>query len=263
MRLLEGRDRFCGAGAFACQPIVSRLLSRRLSVALVLTLIPIILIAQSLDPKVLLKPAIDAWPTYNGDYSGRRFSPLTEINGANIGSLSLAWFYRIASVGPQRKVGNPTIKSTPLMVNGILYFTIPDHAWAIDARTGEEIWHYTWQDKGGHLVGNRGLGMYGDGLYLMTPGCWFVSLNAKDGKEQWKQKIADEKLQYFCTMSPLVVKNHILVGVGGDAMDVPVSSMPAIPKPETCNGAGTPRPVRVNRAPRHGRIRKPWSMAAA
>ena len=107
------------------------------------------------------------------------------------------------------------------MVGGILYFTIPDHAWAIDARTGEEIWHYSWQDKGGHLVGNRGLGMYGDWLYFMTPDCWFISLNAKDGKERWRKKIADEKMQYFCTMSPLVVKNHVLVGVGGDAMDMP------------------------------------------
>src|ERR1017187_9113803 len=81
------------------------------------------------------QPKVDAWPTHNGDYSGRRFSPLTEINASNIGSLALAWFYRIGSVGAQRGVGNPTIKSTPLMVNGILYFTIPDHAWAIDARS--------------------------------------------------------------------------------------------------------------------------------
>ena len=122
---------------------------------------------------------------------------------------------------PQRGVGNPTIKSTPLMVNGVLYFTIPDHAWALDARTGEEIWHYSWQDKGGHLVGNRGFGMYGEWLYLMTPDCWLISLNAKDGKERWKKKVADEKMQYFCTTSPLVVKNHIIAGVGGDAMDVP------------------------------------------
>ncbi|MEI9977343.1 MAG: hypothetical protein WDO73_37985 [Ignavibacteriota bacterium] len=70
-------------------------------------------------------------------------------------------------------------------------------------------------------MGNRGLGMYGDWLYFMTPDCWFLSLNAKNGKERWRKKVADEKMQYFCTMSPLVVKNHILVGVGGDAMDVP------------------------------------------
>jgi alcohol dehydrogenase (cytochrome c) len=116
--------------------------------------IPSVLLSQSLDPKTLLKPPVDSWPTYNGDYSGRRYSPLTEINSSNIGGLTLAWFYRIGNIGPQRGVGNPAIKSTPLMVNGIRYFTIPDHAWAIDARTGEEIWHYGWQDQGGHLVGN-------------------------------------------------------------------------------------------------------------
>src|SRR5579862_2447843 len=99
-----------------------------------LSLLPVALFAQTLDPALLLKPATDAWPTYNGDYSGRRFSPLTEINSNTINRLSLAWFYRIGNIGPQRGVGNPSISSTPLMVNGILYFTIPDHAWAIDAR---------------------------------------------------------------------------------------------------------------------------------
>ena len=64
----------------------------------VLTLIalPLVITGQGLDPKLLLKPATDVWPTYNGDYSGRRFSPLTEINSTNVGSLSLAWFYRIS-----------------------------------------------------------------------------------------------------------------------------------------------------------------------
>src|SRR5262249_37536158 len=185
---------------------------------LALVLVPLLLIAQSPNPA---RSATDSWPTYNGDYSGRRFSPLTQINSGNISRLSLAWFYRINNVAAQRGVGNPKISSTPLMVNGILYFTIPDHVWALDARTGEELWHYSWQDKGGHLVGNRGVGMYGNWLYMMTPDCWFVSLNAKDGKERWRKKVADERMQYFCTASPLVVKNHVLVGVGGDAMDMP------------------------------------------
>ena len=194
--------------------------THRLAVIVASFLAAAALSGQMLNPKALLKPPADSWPTYNGDYSGKRFSPLTQINSSNVGSLALAWFYRIMNVGPQRGVGNPDIKSTPLMVNGVLYFTIPDHTWAVDARTGEEIWHYAWQDKGGHLVGNRGLGMYGDWLYFLTPDCWFVSLNAKDGRERWRKKIADEKMQYFCTAAPLVVKNHVLVGVGGDAMDV-------------------------------------------
>src|SRR5215813_1430555 len=104
-------------------------------------LIASLLAAQGLDPRTLLKPPAEAWPTYNGDYSGKRFSPLTQINSGNVSSLTLAWFYRITGVGAQRGVGNPEIKSTPLMVNGILYFTIPDHVWALDARTGEELWH--------------------------------------------------------------------------------------------------------------------------
>ncbi|MEI9977344.1 MAG: hypothetical protein WDO73_37990 [Ignavibacteriota bacterium] len=104
-----------------------------------------LLTAQSLDPKLLLKPLTDIWPTYNGDYSGKRFSSLNQIHSGNVSNLTLAWMYRIANVGPQRGVGNPEIKSTPLMVNGTLYFTIPDHVWALDARTGEELWHYGWK----------------------------------------------------------------------------------------------------------------------
>ena len=160
------------------------------------------------------------WPTYNGDYSGRRFSPLTQISRSNVNALTLAWMYRIADVAQQRGVGEPTIKSTPLMVNGVLYFTIPDHVFALDARTGEQIWHYGWEDKGGHLVGQRGVGIYKDYLYFLAPDGWFISLNAKDGKERWRKKIADEKLQYFTTSARSIVKNHVIIGVGGDAMDV-------------------------------------------
>ncbi len=189
---------------------------------LLLALLPALLTAQGLDLKslTLFRQPADAWPTYNGDYSGRRFSSLTQINAGNVNSLTLAWMYRISGVGAQRGVGEPTIKSTPLMVNGILYFTIPNHVYAIDARTGEHIWQYDWEDRGGHLVGNRGVGMYRDWLYFLGPDGWFISLNAKDGKERWRKKVADEKLQYFTTMAPMIVKDHILVGVGGDAMDV-------------------------------------------
>ena len=80
------------------------------------------------------------WPTYNGDYTGRRFSSLSQINSSNVNSLAIAWTFR-TKVGAMRGVGLPEIKSTPLEVNGILYFTLPDHVWAVDARTGEELWH--------------------------------------------------------------------------------------------------------------------------
>jgi alcohol dehydrogenase (cytochrome c) len=184
-------------------------------------LIPALAPSQLLDPHKLLEPPTNAWPTYNGDYSGKRYSTLTQINASNIDALAIAWMYRITNVTTLRGVGAPDIKSTPLMVKGVLYFTIPDHVYAIDAHTGQELWHYDWQDQGGHLVGNRGVGMYGDWLYFMAPDGWFISLHAKTGKERWRKKVADEKLQYFTTTAPMVVGNHIIVGVGGDAMDVP------------------------------------------
>ena len=121
--------------------------------------------AQGLDPKSfsLFKLPAAVWPTYNGDYSGRRFSDLDQINQSNVEQLKIEWMYRIQGIGPQRGVGNPTIKSTPLLVNGILYFTIPDHVFAIDAHTGERLWQYDSEDHGGHLVGQRGVGMYAAG----------------------------------------------------------------------------------------------------
>lgn len=178
--------------------------------------------AQTLDPHTLtlFHQPPHVWPTYNGDYSGRRFSSLKQINQSNLGQLKLAWMYRIAGIPPLRGVGSPEIKSTPLLVDGILYFTVADHVFAVNARTGELIWRYDWVDHGGHLEGQRGVGMYGQWLYFMTPDNWLVSLEAKNGKERWRKKIADVKLQYFSSMAPLIVKNHVLVGVGGDAMDV-------------------------------------------
>src|SRR5919199_5988989 len=81
-------------------------------------------VADGLNPAALklFNQPPDVWPTYNGDYSGRRFSDLDQINQSNIDNLKIEWIYRITSVGPQRGVGGPTIKSTPLMVNGMLYF---------------------------------------------------------------------------------------------------------------------------------------------
>jgi alcohol dehydrogenase (cytochrome c) len=166
--------------------------------------------AQALDPSALSKPATDTWPTYNGDYSGKRFSPLDQINATNVSSLTLAWvFHPHAS----------TIKSTPLEVNGVLYFTVPDHVWAVDARYGREIWHYHRESEGDH-IGNRGLGMYKNWLYFTTPDSHIVCLDAKDGTVRWIVELADPKLGYFATMAPLIVRDHVIVGVSGDVTDV-------------------------------------------
>src|ERR1700685_109128 len=110
------------------------------------------LCAQALTPSDLLQPRADTWPTFNGDYSGRRFSTLKQIDEANVHNLALAWAARFNGT-------NVTIKSTPLLVNGILYFTSPNNVWAADARTGHELWHYVYPPNTGSTIGNRGVGM--------------------------------------------------------------------------------------------------------
>jgi alcohol dehydrogenase (cytochrome c) len=184
------------------------------------------LFGQPLKPADLLKQPADAWPTYNGDYSGRRFSPLTQINSSNVHTLSLAWATRFtagAAGGGRGGAGGGgvQIKSTPLMVDGILYFTSPNHVWAADARTGRELWHYQYPSNTGSTIGNRGVAMYGNWLYFESPDSHLVSLDARTGRERWKVQIADPKLDYTSTVAPVVVGNHIIAGIGGDHLDNP------------------------------------------
>jgi alcohol dehydrogenase (cytochrome c) len=176
-------------------------------------------LGQTLDPAKLLSAPVDSWPSYNGDFSGRRFSPLKRINDRNVQALSLAWVYRVnaRSAGPFPG----SVKSTPVVVDGVMFFTVPDHVWALDARTGRELWHFAWPSRGGIHIGNRGVGVFGKWLYFETPDCHLVSLDMKDGKERWHKRICDPDQLYFASSPPLVVGNHVIAGVSGDDLDVP------------------------------------------
>ncbi len=191
--------------------------------------------AQGLTPKQIQDPSPNSWPTYHGDYSGRHYSSLDQINRSNVSQLTPLWSSTLTpedygNVGGVHKPGGPlwmmradggiSLKSEALMVNGVLYLSTPDRAWAIDARTGRELWHYFWQTSGGSHIGNRGMGMYGDWLYFETPDCYLVSLDAKTGKERWQKELADVRQYYFCTSAPTVVKNHVIAGVSGDSADL-------------------------------------------
>ena len=175
---------------------------------LVLVACPHALRAQNLNAAELLKPPPDSWPGYHGDYSGRRHSPLAQVTPQNVGDLGLAWAFQTNQAAQ--------IKSSPLLVDGVLFFTVPDNIWAVDARSGHMIWHYTYPPNPGSHIGQRGVGMYRGWLYFMTPDCHLISLNAKDGTVRWNVVIADVTKGYWTTMAPFVVGNHVIVGVSGD-----------------------------------------------
>ena len=197
---------------------------------------------KGVPPTELLKPLRESWPTYNGDYTGKRYSALTQVNQSNVRHLTLAWMTRVTpgagnaptggrggggfgaaaniivgGEGPgDIAVGGGTIKASVLQVDGTLYFTMPDNAWAVDARDGRELWHYFWKTRGGTHIGNRGLAMWNNYLYMETPDNYLVSLDARTGKERWHKVIANFNQQYFSTMAPVVIGNHVLVGTGND-----------------------------------------------
>jgi acido-empty-quinoprotein group A len=186
-----------------------------------------------LNPALLTKPATDAWPTYHGDYSGRHFSTLKQIDTQNVHGLSLAWMFHttlstegailggdpnaVAAPGrggPANATRGAAIKAIPLLVDGVLYLSTPGHAYAVDARTGQQLWHYYWRGRG--AIGNRGIGMYGGWLYMETGDNRIVSLNASTGQERWHKDLVSDGAGDFSTTAPLTIRNHIIVGVGGD-----------------------------------------------
>src|SRR5260370_21054050 len=117
--------------------------------------------AQGLDPATLLKPTSDSWPLYHGDYSGQRHSHLSQITPANVGELTLSWAFQ---------TGQTTqIKSSPIVANGILYVSIPDHVWAVDARTGSQVWHYTYPPHDGFHLCHLAFSLYQHSTYVTTP----------------------------------------------------------------------------------------------
>jgi hypothetical protein len=162
---------------------------------------------------MILNPTPDSWPTYFGDYSGKRYSSLTKINDKTVKNLSLAWMADTTGGG---------IKATPLLVNSVLFFATPDHAWAMDARTGRELWHYTWtHNRGGIHIGNRGVALYGNTVYFETPDCNLVALEADTGKLKWFKEICSLEMVYYASVAPLIVKDKIITGVSGDDLDMP------------------------------------------
>jgi alcohol dehydrogenase (cytochrome c) len=169
---------------------------------------PAMMLAQGVDTQMLLRPPVDSWPSYHGDYSGRRHSSLTQITPQNVKNLGLAWAFQTGQ--------SAEIKSSPLLVDGILYFTVPDNIWAVDARSGHQIWNYNHPTEKGNHIGQRGVAMYKKSLFFLTPDAHLVSLNANDATVRWSVTVADVAQGYWTTMAPLIVGEHVLVGVSGD-----------------------------------------------
>ncbi len=152
------------------------------------------------------------WLMYSGTYDSQRYSRLNQITRANVKNLELQWIVQDQVPG--------VWQSNPLVVDGVMYLTQrPNDVMAVDARTGKHFWIYRWTPDAGARVccgsNNRGLAMLGDTLFMGTLDAHLIAIDAKTGKPVWNTVVGDVKQAYSITMAPLVVKDKVLVGVGG------------------------------------------------
>ena len=162
----------------------------------------------------VLNAAKDAgnWLTYSGGYFSQRYSTLTTITPANVKNLELKWMYQGAVAG--------TWEASPLVVDGVMYLTQrPNDVVALDAKTGRVFWIYQHVLESPQLVccqsNNRGLAILGDTLFMGTLDARLVALDTKSGRPLWDIRVADNKAGYSVTLAPLVVKDKVIIGVGG------------------------------------------------
>jgi alcohol dehydrogenase (cytochrome c) len=152
------------------------------------------------------------WLMYSGDYSGQRHSPLTQITPENVGQLSAQWTFQTGTLG--------SFQTTPIVLDGVLYVTgFNNNAWAIDARSGRQIWRYRRQlpEDLKLCCGavNRGFGVLGDRLFMTTADAHLVALDMKTGLVVFDVELADYKIGYSATVAPLVIKDKVIVGIAG------------------------------------------------
>jgi alcohol dehydrogenase (cytochrome c) len=164
---------------------------------------------------LLARPVGANWTSYNGDYTGRRYSSLSEIAAANVPQLRLSWVFH---------PGNSSrLEATPVVVNGVMYVTAANDAFALDARTGRVLWHYQRPVSSGLLDDaaahkNRGVAVWKNFVYMETDDAHLLCLDARSGGLRWDIEYADKTKQYGATSAPLVVKDEVIVGTsGGDS----------------------------------------------
>lgn len=144
----------------------------------------------------------------------QRFSPLKQVTSDNVKHLVPAWSF---SMGGEKQRGN---ESQPLIYDGVMYVTGSySRLFAIDVKTGEELWQYDARLPEGILpccdVINRGAAIYGDNVIFGTLDARLVALNRKTGDVVWKDKVASYKAGYSLTAAPLIVNGLVITGNSG------------------------------------------------
>ncbi len=152
------------------------------------------------------------WLTYNGSYSSQRYSELDQVTPRNVDDLEVKWTLQNQVFGAWQ--------TNPIVVDGIMYITQrPNDVIAVDAVSGRVFWMYRHTNAENARVccgaNNRGVAVLGDKVYMGTQDAHLIAIDRINGKPLWKVKVGDVNYAYSITMAPLIVKDKVIVGVGG------------------------------------------------
>ncbi|MCC6707147.1 MAG: PQQ-dependent dehydrogenase, methanol/ethanol family [Gammaproteobacteria bacterium] len=168
----------------------------------------------AVTPERLAKGTADdsGWVMYGGSYDNGRYSPLADINKANVKNLAPAWIFQTGIAGQ--------LEAAPIVADGVLYLTAAfNNVYALDAKSGETLWHYEHQMPSDLRIccgpTNRGVAISGNTLYMATLDARLVALNRADGKVLWNVVLDDYKNGHSATGAPLVVKDVVIIGSAG------------------------------------------------
>jgi alcohol dehydrogenase (cytochrome c) len=163
-------------------------------------------------PRELLAPAKDNWLSYNGDHTGGRYSTLTEITPANVGRLQAKWVFHSRDAS--------ALEVTPVVDAGVMFVTSQNDAFALDAATGNQLWHHLWpitqglvDDAASHH--NRGVAILGTRIYMETDNAHLLCLDARSGNLIFDISYAPGNKNYGATSAPFIARDKVLVGTSG------------------------------------------------
>jgi PQQ-dependent dehydrogenase (methanol/ethanol family) len=166
----------------------------------------------------ILDPSPGDWPTYSGNVDGNRYSRLNGIKISNVASLHPAWI---------RALPYSPLETTPLVMEGVMYVTGPNQVWALDARTGGEIWTFSRpRSSAGAISGDaakgatRGVALLGDRVFFITDDAHLVCLHRLTGAVLWDVQMPDQPGRYGGTSAPLVAGDLVIGGVSGGDEDI-------------------------------------------
>jgi len=152
------------------------------------------------------------WTNYDGDYSGNRYSKLEQINTNNIQRLAPAWVFPVP--------GAPRLEVTPVVIDGVMYITGPNEAYALDAINGRQIWAFRTPRTAGLLSeagggANRGVAVSGNRVFMITDNAHLLALDRGTGRKLWDVTMADSKDGYSATSAPLAIGDLVVSGIAG------------------------------------------------